>query len=134
VISVYRGQAELIREYTLQARNRISVQAESERALSIGTVDEFQGMEKDIIILSLVVNEPDAQLSGFLRTAERINVAMSRARRLLIIVGSTHNYTEVKSAASGMYGKVLAVARKRGHYVRADDSWLSEGGRRGDLG
>ena len=58
--------------------------------LIISTVDDFQGDERDIIILSMVRNpQPGKQFNlEFLQRFERINVALSRARRLLIITGS----------------------------------------------
>jgi superfamily I DNA and/or RNA helicase len=56
----------------------------------VGTVDSFQGSEADIVVLSLVRNNPRTGLSalGFLRDRRRINVALSRAKSQLIIVGS----------------------------------------------
>jgi hypothetical protein len=53
----------------------------------VGTVDSFQGSEADVVILSLVRNNPRNQL-GFLRDRRRLNVALSRAKCHLIIVGS----------------------------------------------
>jgi hypothetical protein len=55
-----------------------------------GTVDSFQGSEADIVILSLVRNNARAGLGalGFLRDRRRMNVALSRAKRQLVIVGS----------------------------------------------
>ena len=127
VISMYRKQAERIRKDILHEGQRVLIRAQQEGRLAIGTVDEFQGMEKDIILLSLVVNEPNVKLSNFLCMAERINVAMSRARRLLVIVGSTHNYAEVKSDASEIYRNVLQTVRCRGRYIKADNTWLKRG-------
>ncbi|MCE9832590.1 DEAD/DEAH box helicase, partial [Vibrio diabolicus] len=69
-----------------------------EERFRVGSVDAFQGKEFDVVLLSTVRswNEPDeitqetvnAQL-GFLRIPNRINVAMSRQKRLLIVVGDT---------------------------------------------
>jgi superfamily I DNA and/or RNA helicase len=55
-----------------------------------GTVDSFQGSEADLVILSLVRNNARAGLGalGFLRDRRRINVALSRAKKQLVIVGS----------------------------------------------
>lgn len=55
-----------------------------------GTVDSFQGSEADLVILSLVRNNARAGLGalGFLRDRRRMNVALSRAKRQLVIVGS----------------------------------------------
>jgi superfamily I DNA and/or RNA helicase len=58
--------------------------------LVISTVDDFQGDERDIIILSMVRNPQNHAKSdpGFVTAYQRINVALSRARRLLIVVGN----------------------------------------------
>ena len=57
--------------------------------LVISTVDDCQGDERDIIIVSMVRNPSGARYDAeFIKKFERINVALSRARKLLIIVGS----------------------------------------------
>ena len=62
--------------------------------LSIGSVEQFQGQERLIIIVSTVRSDPkftakDAKFHlGFLRNPKRMNVAMTRAKALLIIVGN----------------------------------------------
>src|SRR6185369_14204159 len=56
--------------------------------LEIDTVDAFEGREKDIILVSLVRSNRRRDI-GFLRLMQRINVALSRARTMLIIVGDT---------------------------------------------
>ena len=53
--------------------------------VKIGTIDSFQGQEKDIIILSLVrANSRDI---GFMKDERRINVALTRSKHVLIVVG-----------------------------------------------
>jgi superfamily I DNA and/or RNA helicase len=56
----------------------------------VGTVDSFQGSEADVVIVSLVRNNPRVGLPalGFLREKRRMNVLLSRAREKLILVGS----------------------------------------------
>jgi hypothetical protein len=56
----------------------------------VGTVDSFQGSEADLVILSLVRNNPrtGAGAVGFLRDRRRMNVALSRAKSKLVLVGS----------------------------------------------
>jgi hypothetical protein len=56
----------------------------------VGTVDSFQGSEADLVIVSLVRNNPGAGFGalGFLRDSRRMNVALSRAKHQLIVVGS----------------------------------------------
>jgi superfamily I DNA and/or RNA helicase len=56
----------------------------------VGTVDSFQGSEADVVVLSLVRNNPrtGGGALGFLRDRRRMNVALSRAKFQLIVVGS----------------------------------------------
>lgn len=56
--------------------------------LEIGSVDGFQGREKEATIVSLVRSNTDAEV-GFLSDTRRMNVAMTRARRLLIVIGDS---------------------------------------------
>lgn len=76
IISPYRGQRDLIVESYHQANPEIE----------IGTVDAFQGREKKIIILSCVRSQ--TKHLGFLRNEKRLNVALTRAKALLIIIGN----------------------------------------------
>ena len=57
-----------------------------ERGVTISTVDGFQGKEKDVIIISTVRSNPTQKI-GFLRDVRRMNVAITRARKMLIIIG-----------------------------------------------
>lgn len=75
VISPYSGQVALAKE-NLPAEIRIS------------TVDSFQGQEKEIVIISLVRSNSDGQI-GFLKDYRRMNVAMTRAKEKLYIIGDS---------------------------------------------
>lgn len=84
VISFYRAQADAIREQ-IHGENLPKDWLHPRR--DINTVDQFQGSERDVIIVSLV--RSGSRLTGeFARDFRRINVALSRARRLLIVLGS----------------------------------------------
>ncbi|MDX1806040.1 MAG: AAA domain-containing protein [Paenisporosarcina sp.] len=80
-----------------------------------GTVDKFQGMEMDVIILSFVRNhlQPDGNI-GFLKDYRRLNVALSRARELLMIVGSVEMFTQKAHGESqkAMFQHVLKVVQQ----------------------
>jgi len=56
------------------------------RLIAVNTVDGFQGRERDVIVISMVRSNEEGQI-GFLRDLRRMNVAMTRARMKLIIVG-----------------------------------------------
>jgi superfamily I DNA and/or RNA helicase len=60
--------------------------------ISVNTVDGFQGQERDIILISLVRSNDDGQI-GFLRDLRRMNVAITRARMKLIILGDVPTLT-----------------------------------------
>lgn len=60
--------------------------------LEVDTVDAFEGEEADVVILSLVRSN-EAERIGFLDKAQRLNVAISRAKRLLIVVGDVETIT-----------------------------------------
>lgn len=84
-----------------------------------GSVDKFQGMEMDIIILSFVRNH--AQPSGTIGFAEdyrRLNVALSRARELLIIVGSSDMFTKRprKAETKKMYARLVEQVKLQGGF------------------
>lgn len=82
-----------------------------------GSVDKFQGMEMDVIILSFVRNHehPDGNI-GFLKDYRRLNVALSRARELMLIVGSVEMFTQKAKgeAQRNMFNDVRKVVEKHG--------------------
>ncbi len=76
----------ILTPYTAQAKLLKTLVHES--GLEIGSVDGFQGREKEAIILSLVRSSESGQI-GFLSDMRRLNVAITRARRCLIVVGDS---------------------------------------------
>lgn len=88
VICTYRDQASHIKSL-IKGKQFSNFSSKREDRLIINTVDDFQGDERDIIIVSMVRNPRDGRSSSdFIKQFERINVALSRARSLLIVVGS----------------------------------------------
>lgn len=67
----------------------------------IDVVDRFQGMERNIIIVSTVRSNPKKNI-GFAKEIERINVAFSRARRLLIVVGNKRQFESNSNYAASI--------------------------------
>lgn len=93
-------------------------------ACRIGTVDRFQGMESDVIIASFVRNHDDINDDiGFSNDYRRLNVALSRAKELLIITGSTKMFTQ----------KAKRISSRR-MYQRVTDSIRLKNGMRDHLG
>ena len=88
VISPYRAQVQLLRK--LLRQNEFF--KPFRRSISINTVDGFQGQERDIIVLSLVRSNKEGQI-GFLRDMRRMNVAITRARMKVIILGDRRTLT-----------------------------------------
>ncbi|WP_034743784.1 DEAD/DEAH box helicase [Halalkalibacter wakoensis] len=81
-----------------------------------GTVDRFQGMEMDVILLSMVRNHDNKQDDiGFAKDYRRLNVALSRARELLVLIGSAKMFTEKARQADtrNMYKHVLEAVKKQ---------------------
>ena len=88
VISPYRAQVQYLRH--LVKRDAFFKPYRS--LISINTVDGFQGQERDVILISLVRSNDDGQI-GFLRDLRRMNVAITRARMKLIILGNPDTMT-----------------------------------------
>lgn len=81
-----------------------------------GTVDKFQGMEMDVIILSMVRNNKDSNGDiGFANDYRRLNVALSRARELLVLVGSAEMFTQraKRKDSRDMYSRLLEVVKNK---------------------
>jgi superfamily I DNA and/or RNA helicase len=110
VISFYGEQVKLL--------SKIQKDKFQNLEIDFGTVDTFQGQERDFIIVSMVRSNPDGQI-GFARSFNRINVAFSRAKQLLIIVGNASTFTQLKKndedeikKAKEVYKKIFQKAEK----------------------
>ena len=88
IISPYRAQVQYLRRLLMKRE----FYKPFRRAISVNTVDGFQGQERDIIVISLVRSNDDGQI-GFLRDLRRMNVAITRARMKLIILGDKNTMT-----------------------------------------
>lgn len=81
-----------------------------------GTVDKFQGMEMDVILLSMVRNNQEKSGDiGFANDYRRLNVALSRARELLVLVGSSDMFTKraKQKTSREMYGRLLQIVKDK---------------------
>ncbi|MFJ7407968.1 MULTISPECIES: DEAD/DEAH box helicase [unclassified Lysinibacillus] len=78
-----------------------------------GTVDKFQGMEMDVILVSMVRNTPKGGDIGFARDYRRLNVALSRACELLMLVGSADMFAKraKHQDTRDMYSNLLTTVK-----------------------
>jgi len=107
VISPYREQAlyiqkQLADDATLSGWN-----------IAANTIDGFQGQEKDVIYISLVRSNPKGEI-GFLQDYRRMNVAMTRAKKLLVVVGDSATISR-----SPFYNALLEYCETAGAYQTA---------------
>ncbi len=101
LITPYAAQAALLRERF------------PDDSVEIDSIDAFQGREKDAVLLSLVRSNPE-QSVGFLADLRRINVAITRARRHLFIVGDSATLT-----GHPFYARLIDHAQATGAYTTA---------------
>ena len=106
IISFYAGQERILREMVRDLKQDHLIDKIQYR---IGTVDRFQGMERPIVIASLVSSPPKGRPTAFVKEFRRINVAFSRSQALLIIVGSKAAFESVKVTIR--YGKENVIKK-----------------------
>jgi superfamily I DNA and/or RNA helicase len=98
VISPYSAQVRLLREML------------GESEIEIDSVDGFQGREKEAVIVSLVRSNREGEV-GFLADTRRMNVALTRARRKLIVIGDSATIT-----SHGFYQRMVQYFESIGAY------------------
>ncbi len=109
VIAMYAEQVERLR-YSLGRRR-------FKRNIKIDTVDSFEGREEDIVVISLVRSNERGRI-GFLRVPNRLNVAISRARRMVVCIGDS---ATLRSGEESMYGVLVEAARAAGGWMSASE-------------
>ena len=102
VISPYRGQIDILSELF-----------NDEKMVTVNTIDSFQGQERDVIYLSLVRSNDRSEI-GFLKDYRRMNVAMTRARMKLVVIGDSATLGN-----DSFYSDFLDFAEKLGAYRTA---------------
>ncbi|MBI4422200.1 MAG: AAA family ATPase [Elusimicrobia bacterium] len=105
----------IITPYVAQAR-RLKALVRS-TGIEVGSVDGFQGREKEAVLLSLVRSNEKGEI-GFLGDTRRMNVAMTRARRLLIVLGDSSTI-----GCHPFYSAFLEYAERKGSY-RSAWEWM----------
>ncbi|KAI2777836.1 P-loop containing nucleoside triphosphate hydrolase protein [Daldinia loculata] len=127
ILTPYLGQLHKLRkklqnsfELVVEARDLESLQKEGldtpleahkqalGKCIRLATVDNFQGEEAKVIVISLVRSNSERQC-GFLKTTNRINVLLSRAQHGMYIIGNSTTYGEVE-----MWSKVISMLNESG--------------------
>ncbi len=111
VIAPYRAQINYLKD-AIEDNNALNGFLQR-RMLSVGTVDSYQGQERDIIAISLTRSNRHGDI-GFLSDIRRMNVGMTRARRKLLIVGDSSTLS-----ANAFFKDLLAYVKRIGGYRTA---------------
>ena len=83
LIAPYKHQVEILKEET-----SLDPVLKHIGSLAVNTIDSFQGQERDAVFISMTRSNADSTI-GFLSEVRRMNVAMTRARKKLVIVGDS---------------------------------------------
>ena len=111
VIAPYRAQINCLKD-AIEVNEPLNGLLQ-QRLLSVGTVDSFQGQERDIIAISLTRSNRSGDI-GFLSDIRRMNVGMTRARRKLLLVGDSSTLS-----AHPFFKELLAFVERVGGYRTA---------------
>lgn len=109
LISPYKAQVGLIQDFFEENHKNHDLRDR----ISINTIDAFQGQERDIIYISLVRSNEKGEI-GFLADTRRMNVAMTRARKKLVIIGDSGTIGSNK-----FYNRFLDYVNRAGIYRSA---------------
>lgn len=109
IISPYRGQVEILSELNAAHAEELSVY----KHIKVNTIDGFQGQERDVVYLSLCRSNENGEL-GFLTDYRRLNVALTRAKSKLVIVGDSATLGSNK-----FYENLLEYVSQNGSYRSA---------------
>jgi len=109
IISPYRLQVQLLQELL---RHSPALQPYLHR-IAVNTIDSFQGQERDIVYIGMTRSNADSRI-GFLAEVRRMNVAMTRARKKLVVIGDSSTLSQ-----SSFYAGFIAYAEGKSAYQSA---------------
>lgn len=109
VISPYKQQVYLLKEQLLHAPE---LQPYADK-ISVNTIDSFQGQERDVVYISMTRSNTESNI-GFLSDIRRMNVAMTRARKKLVVVGDSGTLSQLP-----FYADFIAYAEAKNAYQSA---------------
>jgi superfamily I DNA and/or RNA helicase len=140
MISFYGKQINYLERMLIESHNDLyfgkGKDNDKKNLIRLSTVDRFQGMERNIIIASMVrsnkiasfpgqeadfelypaLGYPNQESLGFAESPNRLNVALSRARRLLIVVGNIEHFCR-----KDIYKKVFETIQQNGKIISAEE-------------
>ena len=108
-ISPYRSQLRLLRRVLSTGAEAAAL--DEAAAVEVDTVDRFQGRDKRVIVMSLVRSNARGEVGQVLGDVRRLNVAVSRAKHKLILVGSG---STLAAGSPEHFGALLGLLRERG--------------------
>jgi len=109
IISPYKQQIHLLKE---QLQYSPELQSYGDK-ISVNTIDSFQGQERDIVYISMTRSNNDNKI-GFLSDIRRMNVAMTRARKKLVIIGDSATLSQLP-----FYAGFISYAEQQNAYQSA---------------
>ncbi|PSL46519.1 putative DNA helicase [Chitinophaga niastensis] len=109
VISPYKQQIQLLKEQLLHSP---VLQPYGDK-ISVNTIDSFQGQERDIVYISMTRSNTENKI-GFLSDIRRMNVAMTRARKKLVVIGDSGTLSQL-----GFYANFISYAENKNAYKSA---------------
>ncbi len=109
IISPYKQQIHVLREQMVHVHEL----APYSNSISVNTIDSFQGQERDIVCISMTRSNGDAVI-GFLSDIRRMNVAMTRARKKLVVIGDSATLSQLK-----FYDELIGYAQANNAYHSA---------------
>lgn len=109
VISPYKQQVVLLKE-KLEQSAILQVYKDS---ISVNTIDSFQGQERDVVYISMTRSNQEGTI-GFLSDIRRMNVAMTRAKKKLVVIGDSATLSRLP-----FYANFIDYAEKKGGYHSA---------------
>ena len=109
VISPYKHQVELLKQKLTESEGLQPFKA----AIAVNTIDSFQGQERDVVYISMTRSNAENNI-GFLSEIRRMNVAMTRARKKLVVIGDSATLSQYP-----FYADFISYAQERDAYVSA---------------
>jgi ATP-dependent RNA/DNA helicase IGHMBP2 len=109
IISPYRNQVHLLQELVRAAPDL----REHADKITVNTIDSFQGQERDIVYIGMTRSNADNRI-GFLSDTRRMNVAMTRARKKLVVIGDSATLSRVP-----FYAGFITYAQQQEAYQSA---------------